>query len=110
MCHRPRHAPHGIVPPHILRHLAHHGSEEERRLAVDTLMSTELLQGERHALGQAQGEVPAGQKRRTLYDARHTQSLPGELVRGENDAADRDPAVNEALTGWAIPTTFTSGC
>ena len=99
MRHRPRHAPHGIVPPHILSHLARHGSDEERALAVDTLMATQLLRGERHALGEARGEVPAGQKRRTVYDAQHTQRLPGALLRGENDPAVRDPAANEAYDG-----------
>ena len=99
MCPRPRHTPHGIVPPHILRHLAHHGADEERALALDTLMATERLRGERQALGEDKGGVPAGQKRRTIYDGRHTQRLPGELARGEKDPAVQDAAVNEAFEG-----------
>lgn len=93
------HAPHGIVPPHILRHLAQHGAEEERTHAIDTLMATERLRGERHAVADQRGGVPAGQKRRTLYDAEHLQRLPGKLVRGETDAPVRDAAANEAFDG-----------
>jgi Zn-dependent metalloprotease len=94
-----RHAPHGIVPPHVLRHLAQHGADEERARAVDTLMATERLRGERHAVADQRGGVPAGQKRRTIFDAGHVQRLPGKLVRGESDAPVRDPAVNEAFEG-----------
>jgi NADP-dependent 3-hydroxy acid dehydrogenase YdfG len=47
---RPRHAPHGIVPPHVLRHLAEHGGDAARARAVSTLMITERLRGERHAV------------------------------------------------------------
>ena len=96
---RTRHAPHGIVPPHILRHLAQHGGEEERARAVDTLMATERLRGERHAVADQRAGVPTGQKRRTLYDAGHLQRLPGKLVRGETDAPVADAAVNEAFDG-----------
>ena len=99
MCPRPRHAPHGIVPPHILRHLAHHGADEERALALDTLMATERLRGERQAAGEDRGGVPAGQKLRTIYDGRHTQRLPGELARSEKEPAAQDAAVNEAFEG-----------
>ncbi|GEJ56140.1 M4 family metallopeptidase [Anaeromyxobacter diazotrophicus] len=87
------------MPPHILRHLAQHGADEERGRAVDTLMATERLRGERHAVADQRGGVPAGQKRRTLYDALHLQRLPGRLVRGESDAPVRDAAVNEAFDG-----------
>jgi Zn-dependent metalloprotease len=94
-----RHAPHGIVPPHILRHVAQHGADDERARAVDTLMATERLRGERHALADQRVGVPAGEKRRTIYDAEHLQRLPGKLVRGETDGPVRDVAVNEAFDG-----------
>src|SRR5581483_5825698 len=41
----------------------------------------------------------AGEKRRTVYDARHGRTLPGKLVRGEGDPRGRDAAVNEAYDG-----------
>jgi len=96
---RPLHAPYGIVPPHVLRHVAQHGEDEEREGAIDTLVATERMRGERHAVAGQRGGVQAGEKRRTLYDAGHVQRLPGKLVRGETDAPARDPAVNEAFDG-----------
>ena len=96
---RPLHAPYGIVPPHVLRHVAQHGEDEEREGAIDTLVATERMRGERHAVAGQRGGVQAGEKRRTLYDAGHVQRLPGKLVRGETDAPVRDPAVNEAFDG-----------
>jgi Zn-dependent metalloprotease len=43
--------------------------------------------------------VPAGRKRRTVYDAGHSTRLPGALVRGEGDPNSTDVAVNEAYDG-----------
>ena len=88
-----------ILPPHILQHLARHGDDEARTVALETLVATERLRGERHAIADGLRDVPAGVKRRTLYDAGHTQRLPGKLVRGENDPATDDGAVNQAFDG-----------
>ncbi len=96
---RPLHAPHGILPPHILHRLARHGDDDERVVAIETLVATERFRGERHTIADALREVPAGVKRRTLYDAGHVQRLPGKLVRGEGDPPARDGAVNEAFDG-----------
>ena len=46
--------------------------------------------------------VPAGAKRRTVYDAGHIQVLPGKLVRGEGAAKTKDVAVNEAYDGSGL--------
>jgi len=96
---RSRHAPHGILPPHILRHLARHGEDDDRIVAIDTLIATERFRGERHLMADALRDVPAGQERRTIYDAAHAQRLPGKLVRGESDPPVADAAVNEAFDG-----------
>jgi Zn-dependent metalloprotease len=95
----PFHAAHGILPPHILRHMAHGGDADLRTVALDTLIATERFRGERYAIADALRDVPAGVKRRTLYDAGRTQRLPGKLVRGENDPPARDEAVNQAFDG-----------
>jgi Zn-dependent metalloprotease len=44
-------------------------------------------------------EVPTGTKRRAVYDAHHTLTLPGKLVRGETDPATTDKVVNRAFEG-----------
>jgi Zn-dependent metalloprotease len=43
--------------------------------------------------------VPEGEAQRTIFDARHTQTLPGRLVRSEDTPATEDVAVNEAYDG-----------
>ena len=43
--------------------------------------------------------VAPGEKRRTVYDARHSRQLPGRRVRGEGDRATGDSAADEAYDG-----------
>jgi Zn-dependent metalloprotease len=93
-----------IVPPHILKHIALGRTRETRRLAawaLHTLALSERVRGARAALGPIAtlAATPAVTKRRTVYDAGHTERLPGKLVRREGDAPVRDPSVNEAYDG-----------
>ena len=93
---------HGIVPPHLLRHLALHASEELRDCAdaaMHTLLTTEQWRGERRLIGRAGAwlTTPVGEKRRTIFDAAHGQTLPGTRVRGEDDAATGDAETDEAF-------------
>jgi Zn-dependent metalloprotease len=50
--------------------------------------------------------VPAGGKRRTIYDAHHEEDLPGVLVRGEGTQSTTDPAVNEAYEAAGVTYDF----
>jgi Zn-dependent metalloprotease len=86
-----------ILPPHILVHLANHSNPKLRRAGFGTLMATQTLRAERRMLA-AIGRVgvPAGQLRRTIYDAAQNPTLPGKLVRGEGDDAANDPEIDEA--------------
>jgi Zn-dependent metalloprotease len=88
-----------IVPEHMLREIAKRGSPAQREWALQTLIASERLRGRRQAIGQFVIAVPAGEKRRTVYDAKNGTDLPGTLVRGEGDPATSDPAVNEAYDG-----------
>ena len=65
---------------------------------LDSALASERLRGHRTALAAAllAGGVPAGEERRTVYDARHSDRLPGKLVRGEGDPPTRDPAADDA--------------
>jgi Zn-dependent metalloprotease len=87
-----------FLPPHILRNIAERGDADVRLAAQLALEQSAALRGERYALSQVYTllAVPTGEKRRTIYDARHTRELPGKRVRGEGDPASKDPAVNEA--------------
>src|SRR5512143_3571845 len=97
-----------IVPPYILDSIAHHGTPPQRAAAlrtkaVDTTFRALRLatRAARFAPGRSATPVPGGipQKRRTLYTASNTETLPGKLARAEGQAPTGDPAVDEAYDG-----------
>lgn len=88
-----------ILPPYILDAIVENGTPEQRRRALSTLAVSERIRGRRLALALLLAPVPAGEKRRTVYDAENAMRLPGVLVRGEGDPASGDPAVDEAYDG-----------
>src|SRR5436190_15233875 len=90
---------HCIVPPHILRAIAERGDPGQRAAALRTLAMSERLRGRRETIAGWNAAAPAGAGRRTVFDARGLFDLPGRLVRGEGDAATRDPAIDEAYDG-----------
>ena len=90
---------HCIIPPHMLREIARRGDPDQQAWAFDTLSLSEQLRGQRQVLGLFAPATLAGAKRRTIYDARQGEDLPGALVRGEGDPKSKDPAVNEAYDG-----------
>jgi Zn-dependent metalloprotease len=95
--HRPIHC---ILPPHMLKEIVERGTTRQRALAFQTMLASEQTRGRREAIGgMAAVAVPAGGKRRTVYDAKHTQELPGVFARGEGDPPTNDPAVDEAYDG-----------
>jgi Zn-dependent metalloprotease len=94
-----------IVPPYILRRLAAQGSP--RFSAVARAAREALLHvGAVHAARMSAPSAPAGIRQlppapvnRSIFDARSGESLPGQVVRKEGDAATGDPAVDEAYDG-----------
>jgi Zn-dependent metalloprotease len=88
-----------ILPPHILISICENGTAEERRQALRTLVLSERLRARREVLALLPAVTPAGEKRRTVYDAGHRTALPGKLVRAEGDPPSSDAAVNEAYDG-----------
>lgn len=94
-----------IVPPYILRRLAAQGSP--RFSAVARAAREALLHvGAVHAARTSAPSVPAGIRQlqptpvnRSVFDAKSGQSLPGQVVRKEGDAATGDPAADEAYDG-----------
>jgi Zn-dependent metalloprotease len=98
-----------IIPSSMLRKLAAAAaSDHERQLLLDQVEQSALVRGERigASLAGAGASLPAGEKRRTAYDARHKTRLPGKLVRGETDAAVKDKAVNQAFDGAGLTYDF----
>ncbi|OUL29192.1 peptidase M4 family protein [Nostoc sp. RF31YmG] len=85
-----------IIPPHILQNVAVNGNPEQRSWAFQTLNVSAQLRGRRNVVGSVSFAPSPGVKRRTIYDAKNSENLPGTLVRGEGDPPSSDEAVNEA--------------
>ena len=96
-----------VVPPILLEQIARNGSPEQRTRALDTLANDQSLRAARLQNYQRAArrpsdlltERPGGQPQRTIYDAHHTENLPGQVVRVEGRPATGDRAVNEAYDG-----------
>src|SRR6478672_4816785 len=89
----------GVLPPHILIAICQNGTAEERDRALRTLVLSERLRERRVVLAALPVAAPPGQKRRSVYDAKHRETLPGRLVRAEGGPVSADVAVNEAYDG-----------
>ncbi len=87
-----------IIPAYLLRAIAANGDEEDRVRALAALSLSTTSRGERQALTELAGllVLPPRAKRRTVYDANHSRTLPGRTVRTEGERRTRDDAVNEA--------------
>jgi Zn-dependent metalloprotease len=88
-----------IIPPHMAKHLMEKADPRTRGRLLRSLMMSARLRGRRDVMGAIALAVPAGEERRTIYDAQHGTTLPGTLVRGEGGPESSDPAVNEAYDG-----------
>ena len=104
-CHR--HSLHCILPPDVLKQIAKNGTAEQRDFALQaldidhtlrTMRLTFSLLGGLKIAGEAAALKPV-QKQRTIYDAKQTQNLPGQLVRSEGQPDVADVSVNEAYNG-----------
>lgn len=96
------HAPNptrSILPPHIMKRLADSGSAAVRDAAFETVRLSERMRGVRLAMADFQRAVPRGGLQRSIYDARHTERLPGALAREEGGRRTRDAHVNDAYDG-----------
>jgi Zn-dependent metalloprotease len=91
-----------IIPPHIYRHIAEHGADDDRRRARLALEASAHTRGQREAVAGVRAFVEAAVttvRSRAVYDAKRKRTLPGKLVRGEGEKATSDVAVNEAYDG-----------
>lgn len=104
-----RHSIFCILPPHLLREIARHGTARQRDFALETLATDATVRGQRaqfqllpqgahKVLAVPRALTPAGEpaKHRTIYTADHTASLPGTVVRAEGQGPTGDPAADEA--------------
>lgn len=90
-----------IIPPYVAEQIVKNGDAEQQEWAMNTLIMSEQFRGRRDAIGgiATLAAVPAGEKRRTVYDAKNGMELPGNPVRREGDPNTGDVAVDEAYEG-----------
>lgn len=110
MCDRhERHPIFCLIPPYLLDQIARHGSKSQRDAALRTRAKDSTFRALRMLTHPARGPAqlvatsPAG-KRRSIYSAEGSDTLPGRLIRGEGQSASGDPAVDEAYA--ALGATF----
>ncbi|BAU08826.1 M4 family metallopeptidase [Fischerella sp. NIES-3754] len=88
-----------VIPPHMLENIVVNGNEQQRSWAFHTLNISSQFRGRRNVVGAVNFAVSPGEKRRTIFDAKSTEQLPGTLARGEGDPLSNDIAVDEAYDG-----------
>src|SRR5260221_5820443 len=95
-----------ITPPHILKRLLDNDNKKIRDAALNTLLSTAQLRGERNVRGSA-FIAPHGPSRRSIFDCKHNVVLPtAKLKRAEGDSATKDDSVNRAYDGFGATRDF----
>lgn len=100
-----RHSRFCLIPPHILHEIAHRGSPEQRRFALDTLGADHSFRSNRQAFQLlAKGArkflapaVPTAEASITIYDAHHRTRLPGKVIG--NPDGGKDVEAKEAHDG-----------
>lgn len=101
-----------LIPPYILNAIARNGTQSQREAAIRTKAVDNTLRAMRlsnQSLRQAKRAVqvaPGLEKRRTVYTAKGTQTLPGTLARAEGQDATGDLAVDEAYEGLGMTFDF----
>jgi Zn-dependent metalloprotease len=106
VCNR-KHSIYCILPPNVLRNIAKNGNAAEREAVLNTLALDQTMRTTRLTfslmgglkLPHPQAALPPPQEKRTIYDAKHSQDLPGTSVRSEGQAAVADTAVDQAYDG-----------
>lgn len=88
-----------ITPPHVLKKLLESKDADVRQAALNTLISTARLRGERAVRGLLAAAAP-GNGRRTVFDLHHSTSLSAATtVRTEDGPLASDPSANRAFDG-----------
>ncbi|MFC0844044.1 M4 family metallopeptidase [Streptomyces noboritoensis] len=92
--------PNCIIPPLLLEKLLRSDKTEVHQAALDTLLTTAGLRGERAVRASFAGTATPGNGRRTVFDCQNGRSLPvSALARSEDGPASTDDSVNRAFDG-----------
>ncbi|MEU7291194.1 M4 family metallopeptidase [Streptomyces flaveolus] len=86
------------IPPYILEDLLESDDGEVRQAALNTLLTTARLRGERTVLAAFPGAATPGNGRRTVFDCRNGTDLAlAVLARSEHGPPPSDSAANRAF-------------
>ncbi|WP_394753845.1 M4 family metallopeptidase [Crenothrix sp.] len=102
-----RHSIFCILPPHMLSSIAKNGSSEQRSAALQTMATDATFRALRMTVQQRgvsntqyqHATAVEVKKKRTIYDARNVETLPGTIVLTEGSKLTDDITVNEAYEG-----------
>ncbi|WP_423821210.1 M4 family metallopeptidase [Salinisphaera sp. SPP-AMP-43] len=87
----------GVIPPHILDRLLERGPDTLKQCARRTRETDDALRAAVVPTRRNGVRAPAeAELQRTIYDAGHSRTLPGQPARDEGQAAVGDREVNEA--------------
>ncbi|MDH6229029.1 M4 family metallopeptidase [Streptomyces sp. MJP52] len=89
---------HCAIPPYILEYLLEDEDGEVRQAALNTLLTTARLRGQRSILAAFPGAATPGNGRRTVFDCRNGTNLSfAVLARSEDGPPSTDEAANRAF-------------
>ncbi|WP_225823434.1 M4 family metallopeptidase [Streptomyces naphthomycinicus] len=96
-----------IIPPYILEKLLDSEDREERQAALDTLLVTARLRGERAIRASFSGAAAPGVGRRTVFDCEEDEFLANAvLARTEDGPESADASVNRAFDALGLTRDF----
>lgn len=96
-----------IMPPHILKKLLESDNEEIRQIALNTLLVTARLRGERSIRSSFVGAAPPSAGRRTIFDCHQRTALSSaKLARSEDGPISYDDSVNRVFDGFGATREF----
>lgn len=96
-----------IIPPHLLEKLLSSDDSEMRQVALNSLLTTARLRGERAVRASFAGLATPGNGRRTVFDCKHSTLLSSAvLARSEDGPESANASVNRAFDGLGTTRDF----
>ncbi|WP_030269736.1 M4 family metallopeptidase [Streptomyces sp. NRRL B-24484] len=96
-----------IIPPYILEKLLESDDRDVRQDALDTLLTTARLRGERAVRSSFAGAAAPGDGRRTIFDCKHSRFLDlADLARSEDGPESADASANRAFDALGLTRDF----
>lgn len=96
-----------IIPPYLLRRLLESEQSEVRQAALDTMLTTARLRGQREVRAYFAGAAAPGNGRRTVFDCEEKSSLrTAALARSEDGPESVDESTNRAFDGLGLTRDF----